>query len=310
MLTLAIIVSCEKSIDDGPDPALLPMAAFNASATTVEAGDSITFSDASTNAPSLYTWNFEGGNPTYSNQANPTVTYEGAGTYDVMLTVRNDEGAGEILMEDHIVITAPPVIDIETQPQVRLDFEDNLDNAGLTSFTATPAAPASYGIRPGGGGAYVFNGNNQIDLTGYTGINGAGARSVALWIKTNHAATSGLVHWGQTGSFSRSSFKMQNTGEIRYEYQGGGHTIGPAVNDDEWHHIAYTYDGDKIIIYIDAVEVFSIAGKTLDTGSAGETDVNIGSQLGGSIFQGMMDDVRIFDVVLTQEEVKILSEIK
>ncbi|WP_411030145.1 LamG-like jellyroll fold domain-containing protein [Spongiimicrobium sp. 3-5] len=316
LLTMITFFSCSTN-DDGYlkelsiDTARIPEATFTATGTSVEAGSTVTFTDTSTNTPSLWTWNMPGATPDYSNAASPTVVYESAGVYDVKLTTRNEFGADEILLEGFIEVTAPPVIDIDTEPQVRLNFDDNLANDGLVNIDATSVGGTEFGIRPGGGGAYNFTGSNNLDIPGYTGINGAGERSVALWVKTTHDSTSGLVHWGNTGTFSRSSFKYQNSGVVRFEYQGGGHNGVTPVNDDEWHHVAYTYDGDTVKIYVDGVEDFSIAGITdINTGNTGETDVNIGSQLGGATFIGFMDDVRIFDTVLTPDEIQILSEIK
>jgi hypothetical protein len=226
---------------------------------------------------------------------------------------RNDFGADDITKVGYIEVTAPPIIDIDRKAVVRFTFENSLASdleQGTMDVTAATDGAAQYAIRPGGGGAYVFSGNNPLVIPGYTGINGAGERSVALWMKTTHASTSGLVHWGASGSFSRSSFKLQSFGVVRFEYQGGGHNTTPIVNDDVWHHVAYTYDGNTIRIYVDGIEDFTVSDRVLRTGEAGETEVNIGSQLGGSIYQGMMDDVRIFNEVLTPEEVKILSEIK
>lgn len=313
-VAILILVLCACSDDEnGPNTELFPVASFTVSSSTIEAGGSITFTDNSTNTPSLWSWNMPGATPDFSIEANPTVVYEGSGTYTVTLKVRNEHGADEIAMENFVEVTAPPIIDIDTKAQLRYTFENNLDSdldKGLQNITATSTGAAQYGVRPGGGSAMVFDGTNPLTVPGYTGINGAGARSVALWLKTTGTSTAGLVHWGASGSFSRSSFKIQNTGVFRYEYQGGGHNSTAVVNDGEWHHLAYTYDGDEIKLYVDGVEDFSIAGRTLNTGSAGETDVNIGSQLGGSLYNGEMDDVRIFDVVLTPAEVKTLSEIK
>ncbi|MCF8274437.1 MAG: PKD domain-containing protein [Flavobacteriaceae bacterium] len=314
---VALVCSCSN--DDGyykgevVKSDLAPVVAFTASETSIFIGSSITFTDTSTNSPSLWTWNMPGATPNYSNEANPTVVYESGGVYNVTLTVRNEYGADEVVFEKFITVEAPPVIDIDTKAQIRYTFEDNLNSdldKGLQNITATSSGAEQYTIRPGGGGAYVCNGSNPLTIPGYTGVNGAGSRSVALWVNTTHAGTSGLVHWGASGTFSRSSFKMQNTGVLRFEYQGGGHNGATAVNDGSWHHVAYTYDGDTIKIYVDGVEDFSVSGITvINTGVSGETEVNIGSQLGTSIWQGAMDDLRIFDSVLTPEEVLVLSEI-
>lgn len=318
-LLMAVIFSCEKW-DDGyakdvnQNLSLIPEASFSASSTTIEAKSTITFTDNSTNNPSLYTWNFEGGSPSYSNKPSETVLYEGAGSYGVTLTVRNEFGGNEIVKEGYIIVTAPPIIDIDTKAQLRYTFEDNLNSdldKGLLNITATTSGAQPYSIRPGGGKAFDFNGSNPLIIPDYKGINGAGTRSVALWLKTTYAGgNSGLVHWGASGSFSRSSLKWNKTGTIRFEYQGGGHNGATVINDGTWHHVAYTYDGDTIKMYVDGIEDITVSGKVLRTGEAGETDVSIGSQSGGAIWQGSMDDVRIFDVVLTPAEVKVLSEMK
>lgn len=292
---------------------LAPEVSFTASEEEVFHGSSVTFTDTSTNTPTLWAWDLPGATPNFSNEANPTVVYESAGSYNVSLTVRNKYGADKVVLENFITVTAPPVIDIDTKAQVRYTFESNLDSdleKGVKDITAISNGAPQYDIRPGGGSAFVFTGSNALEVPGYTGVNGAGKRSVALWIKPSSLSTSGLVHWGDSGSFSRSSFKLQNTGVLRFEYQGGGHNGVTNVVDGTWHHVAYTYDGDTIKLYVDGIEDYSISGITLKTGVSGETDINIGSQLEGAFYEGLMDDVRIFDTVLTPEEIKVLSEIK
>ena len=55
-------------------------------------GERISFNSISTGEPDSLTWSFPGGNPATSTEANPTVTYNTAGTYSVSLTaVRGEE---------------------------------------------------------------------------------------------------------------------------------------------------------------------------------------------------------------------------
>ncbi|MFC2140880.1 C25 family cysteine peptidase [Acidobacteriota bacterium] len=70
-----------------------PVAGFTASATTICVGDSVTFTDTSTNNPTSWSWSFPGGTPSGSTQQNPTVTYNTVGTYDVSLIVSNSAGS-------------------------------------------------------------------------------------------------------------------------------------------------------------------------------------------------------------------------
>ncbi|MBI4647311.1 MAG: choice-of-anchor L domain-containing protein [Bacteroidia bacterium] len=70
-----------------------PTANFNANETTIIEGESVTFTDLSTNSPTAWNWNFTGGNPNGSySQTPPPIIYYLAGTYDVQLTVSNQYG--------------------------------------------------------------------------------------------------------------------------------------------------------------------------------------------------------------------------
>ncbi len=301
------VVSC--SDDDEPIASGdRPVAEFTASDNdwSIEVGEIVTFTDASENSPYLYTWRVEGGNPTYSNKRSIDVEFVAEGNMGITLTARNDAGADEITK--YIEVKPLTIPDLDITPVVKLRFENNLTNEGTAGINGSGGSNIYEARSKYGGLALKFTGSGDVTLTGYTGINGANTRSVACWIKTNSASTSGLIHWGASGTRSRSSFKYQGAGQIRYEFQGGGVTGTTLVNDNEWHHVAYTYDGKTIRLYVDGVEDATLDA-VIDTGVAGETNVNVGSQLGGSLFQGLMDDVRIYQEVLTPEQIKFLSEI-
>ncbi len=306
--TLLVGITACSDDDDSAPSGNLPIADFSASDDdlSIEVGEVVTFTDASENAPYLFTWRVEGGNPTYSNQKSVEVEFISEGKQAVTLTVRNDAGADEITK--YIEVTPLNIPDLAITPLVKMRFENNLDNEGSVSVSPEGGSNIYEPRTKYGGLALKFTGSGDVTLSGYTGINGANSRTVACWIKTEWGSTSGLVHWGASGTKSRSSFKYQNTGVIRYEFQGGGINGVTPVNDNAWHHVAYTYDGTTIRLYVDGVEDATLDA-IIDTGVAGETNVNIGSQLGGSLFQGLIDDVRIYDSALTPEQIKFLSDI-
>ena len=68
-----------------------PVSSFTESDTSVLVGESIRFSDTSINNPDQLVWNFDDG--TTSNAANPTHSWDRAGTYRVTLRAINDAGA-------------------------------------------------------------------------------------------------------------------------------------------------------------------------------------------------------------------------
>ena len=84
-----------------------PVAAFTASSTTIEKGNTVTFTDTSTNKPTSRLWTFEGGTPATSTIQNPTVTYNTAGVYKVTLKVTNSFGSDDEVKETYITVKKP-----------------------------------------------------------------------------------------------------------------------------------------------------------------------------------------------------------
>lgn len=64
---------------------LPPVAEFTVNTKTVLMGESVQFSNASSNNPDGYQWYFPGGTPSSSTELNPVVTYAEAGSFDVTL---------------------------------------------------------------------------------------------------------------------------------------------------------------------------------------------------------------------------------
>ena len=84
-----------------------PVAAFTASATTVETGNTVSYADSSTNKPTSWLWTFEGGTPATSTAQNPTVTYNTAGVYKVTLKATNSFGSDDEVKETYITVKKP-----------------------------------------------------------------------------------------------------------------------------------------------------------------------------------------------------------
>ena len=76
-----------------PSAALPPVAGFTSSPATVCAGATVTFTDASTQSPIQWQWDF--GDGTQSSSQSPTHTYAAAGTYAVIEYAANANGATE-----------------------------------------------------------------------------------------------------------------------------------------------------------------------------------------------------------------------
>jgi PKD repeat protein/murein tripeptide amidase MpaA len=81
---------------------LPPVADFMASNTNIIEGESVQFTDLSSNNPDIWEWSFEGGTPATSNEQNPEIIYYDEGIYSVSLTVTNEGGSHTITKEEYI----------------------------------------------------------------------------------------------------------------------------------------------------------------------------------------------------------------
>ncbi|MDZ7845787.1 MAG: DUF839 domain-containing protein [Owenweeksia sp.] len=70
-----------------------PVAQFSANQTQIAVGDTVLFSDLSSNNPDTWNWTFNGGSPASSADSMPSVVYNTAGLYDVSLTTSNKAGS-------------------------------------------------------------------------------------------------------------------------------------------------------------------------------------------------------------------------
>ncbi|HUT13603.1 MAG TPA: LamG domain-containing protein [Thermoguttaceae bacterium] len=148
-----------------------------------------------------------------------------------------------------------------------------------------------------------------VEITGYKGVAGTQPRTVALWIKSK--STRGeLLAWG-ADDFGKMFFFQHIRGRVGVTPSGGYLYINDQTNDDQWHHVAaVVVEGDPpnlhdhVRLYLDG-ELATIHDIGLldlwpiETGS--EIDVRIGRG-----FEGAVDEVRIYDRALSDDEVKNL----
>jgi PKD repeat protein len=120
-----------------------PVADFIASSTNISAGDSVDFTDQSTNVPNSWSWTFEGGTPGSSTAENPTVTYSTPGTYTVSLLAGNAAGSDTETKVDYIFVAEKPycasqgtTFSMEWIAGVEIGTMNNSSGAaGYTDFT-------------------------------------------------------------------------------------------------------------------------------------------------------------------------------
>jgi len=164
------------------------------------------------------------------------------------------------------------------------------------------------------GKALKFDGGDgYIEITKYKGIAGTRPRTVAAWLRTT-TSRGEIISWG-SDDFGQMWIYGFIRGRIGVRPNGGYLYINDAVHDDAWHHVAAVvveaelpnlHDDVKLYKDGDPAEIHDIGLLDLwpiKTGS--DLDVRIGRR-----FKGLIDDVRIYDRALSEDEINALFKLQ
>ncbi|MBN1805810.1 MAG: LamG domain-containing protein [Sedimentisphaerales bacterium] len=155
------------------------------------------------------------------------------------------------------------------------------------------------------GGAILLDGDGDYVEIGRVGISGAAQRTMTGWAKastTDIPAWTSVFGFAPDGDTDATYFDIEADGTGNYVVHVGGWESILTPLDTQWHHFALTYNGRGGSWYLDGQLVSSLDGElgTID-------QVRIGARLSNSnYFPGLIDDVRIYNTVLTQNEIKKL----
>lgn len=175
---------------------------------------------------------------------------------------------------------------------------------GDSSF-ASQSVPGRFGQ------AVRLDGRGKMVVPGFKGVTGTRSRTVVAWIKTS-TTRGNIISWG-----SNDAGKMWNFGFVRGRVgvtpKGGYLYMNQAVHDDSWHQVAVTVSEaalpnlhDHTALYLDGepAVIHDIGLLDLLPIQTGEDmDVQIGPR-----FEGLIDDLRLYDRALTEEEIRVLFQ--
>jgi len=173
------------------------------------------------------------------------------------------------------------------------------------------------------GGAMEVDGDDWIEVPGTSAAEGfaalEGELTWAVWFKTSGGGLNTIMCQGPAGAAhvqGNRSVNVEASGVIMVR----AHSVGAltslnsnaAVNDGEWHHVAVTIAfeaegaNDTMKVYIDGDLSKGYETNTVDInqhrGVASDFIVTLGAR-GSTPFNGAIDDVRIYDHVLSEVEI-------
>lgn len=112
-----------------------PVAGFISATNNGCADLQVRFEDQSSGQVDDYFWEFEGGTPTNSTDANPSILYDQRGVFDVTLIVSNVSGNDTVVMTDAITVLDIPESGFTyTQDSLDFDFSDESNYADSVAW--------------------------------------------------------------------------------------------------------------------------------------------------------------------------------
>ncbi|HMV43304.1 MAG TPA: LamG domain-containing protein [Leptospiraceae bacterium] len=153
--------------------------------------------------------------------------------------------------------------------------------------------------------AYLFNGSTQyINVPTYSGLpTGNTARTICAWFRSTTSNPENIVSFGTMTTTNGNGIAKGGAAILFYGFADD--TVGNHNNlTNIWVHSCGTYNGATATLYMNGAQIGSLS-KSWNTIISG---FNIGRRLDNvEFFTGSIDDVRIYNRVLSINEIRSLS---
>ncbi|WP_420573796.1 LamG-like jellyroll fold domain-containing protein [Kordia sp.] len=198
--------------------------------------------------------------------------------------------------------------------QAHYEFDQTLlDGTENDNDLNTSDGTISYELTTVNDYAISFDGNSQtstissFDNSSFTEI------AVSLWVKSN-TTTSNLQICLQGAYMGFGAYIQANSGKFIGFFDSsssGSYESTNAITDGLWHHIVIQNNGTTTYMYVDGVLDGSISENLVVGNGTSTNKLYLGkSNLGVQNFTGSLNDVRIYNRMLTQCDIDALYGIK
>ncbi|MDP2933123.1 MAG: LamG domain-containing protein, partial [bacterium] len=162
------------------------------------------------------------------------------------------------------------------------------------------------------GQAGNFNGSDDyVNAGNAASLNITDAITISAWVKTNMTNEGYILNKFDnsqgTGGYAIAVGRA-SAGDFGYAVGGGAdyfHSSGKKINDNIFHHVAVTHIGTVITFYVDGVFI-KTATHAVPASWSGNLGIGYSPKTGIYFFNGLIDDVRVYNRALSADEVAAL----
>ncbi|MCX5643404.1 MAG: LamG domain-containing protein, partial [Phycisphaerae bacterium] len=218
---------------------------------------------------------------------------------------------GTLYIDD--ILVGKPIVPVGLV--ARYTLENNVNDVSGNGHDGTViGAPTYVTGAPGLGTGMLFPGTpgNGVDLGTFNPSEKTDMLSVSLWAKWNGLSTQwqGLIGKRNIWDPAQMMWQIeasQTTGTLSFSSNGSYPASGnPILKVGEWTHIAVTFDKTTARFYVNGTQTGS-GGFVFGTNPDCAIEFGCDNSGGGNAFNGALDDVRLYDVVLTPAEILTLA---
>ncbi len=211
--------------------------------------------------------------------------------------------------------TTHQVTTVEEQGLVaHYPFEGNADDLSGNENDGVPQNGVAFdgGVYDQGQAVSLDGIEDYIEVAHDTSIMPTAAVTVSAWVKLNNLEDSPTIVSKQawTDSLDNAGYFLRiAAGKPKFTILNNG--VNPAVSTSDitvgqWYHLVGTFDSEDVKIYVDS----QLTGMTAFPGTIKSHTVplRIGEKFDGFRVDGLIDDVRIYDRTLTDQEIEALYD--
>lgn len=205
---------------------------------------------------------------------------------------------------------------------LKCDDQNFVDEVGKVEGFVNGIIASDIGFDEKPNSSWYFDGiSNGVDFIDASVIDlplGPSLRTLSVWLRTTMTTgASDLISFGTQEKGQHNHFAYRaGENKFRSGHWYADYDWGVTLNDDYWHHVAVSYTETECTLYVDGVGQGAVTLSTdpetmlntvgngvLRVGARNDTDLN-------DKYTGFLDEVRIYNRTLTDEEITALFEFR